>query len=137
MKNPTTYSHKKVALDAPEPQQVTTDELNEKNAQFWKEHQARMTEYAANPPNAITDPEGALWYAQQWAEIHKTPEQQAEELAAMRQQITNKEKLLEQAIEQGWRIKQSEHGSRPNSAAIYAQEIAQHLLQKHTGKTKL
>lgn len=132
MKKTIVYSHKKVALDTPQPEPITPEEINEKNAQFWKEHKESIEKYIDDPLNPQNAPAAALW-----AEIHKAPEQQAEELAIMQQQITNKEKMLEQAIEQGWRIKQSELGSRPNSAATYAQEIAQHLLQQHSGKTKL
>jgi len=50
---------------------MTPEEINQKNAAFWKEHQERFNQYLENPPNPLIDPDGAAWYAQQWENMRK------------------------------------------------------------------
>lgn len=50
---------------------MTPEEINQKNAAFWKEHQERFNKYLENPPNLLIDPDGAAWFAQQWENMSK------------------------------------------------------------------
>lgn len=50
---------------------MTPEEINQKNAAFWKEHQERFNKYLETPPNPLIDPDGAAWFEQQWENMRK------------------------------------------------------------------